>query len=76
LLQRAGGPQADFTLSATPNGMAEMSVRVQGVTLPADQWTYDSARNAVVFQPAAVPKTGQTIEVRYRSMCAAPPASP
>ena len=30
LLQRAGEPQADFSLSATPNGTAEMSVRVQG----------------------------------------------
>lgn len=76
LLQRAGGPQADFTLSATPNGTAEMSVRVQGRTLPVDQWTYDVSRNAVVFQPASVPTTGQTIEVRYRSACAMPPGSP
>ena len=31
------------------------------------------ASNAVVFQSAAVPTTGQTIEVRYRSACVAPP---
>ncbi|PTL83897.1 hypothetical protein [Vitiosangium sp. GDMCC 1.1324] len=73
LLQRANGPQADFTLSTLPNGTAEMSVRVQGTTLPEDQWTYDAAHNAVVFQSEAIPKTGQTIEVRYRSACALPP---
>ncbi|HYO51808.1 hypothetical protein [Archangium sp.] len=76
LIQRAGAPQADFALSATPNGTAEMSVRVQGTRLPDDQWTYDPARNAVVFQPAAVPGTGQIIEVRYRSACVAPPSVP
>jgi hypothetical protein len=76
LLQRADGPQADFSLGAQPNGTAEMSVRVQGRTLPADQWTYDPARNAVVFQPAAVPRLGQTIEVRYRSACPEPPPAP
>jgi hypothetical protein len=76
LLQRADRPQADFALGATPNGTAEMSVRVAGVKLPADQWTYDPAHNAVVFQPAAVPTPGQTIEVRYRSACPAPPPAP
>jgi hypothetical protein len=76
LIQRADVPQADFTLSATPNGLAEMSVRVQGTRLPDDQWTYDPARNAVIFQPAAVPTPGQTIEVRYRSACMAPPRIP
>jgi hypothetical protein len=76
LLQRADNPQADFTLGATPNGTAEMSVRVAGVKLPVDQWTYDPARNAVVFQPNAVPTLGQTIEVRYRSACPAAPPLP
>ncbi|MCY1081477.1 Ig-like domain-containing protein [Archangium lansingense] len=76
LLQRAGQPQADFSLSATPNGTAEMSVRVQGTRLPDDQWTYDSARNAVIFDSAAVPTTGQTIEVRYRSACVTTPWTP
>ena len=48
LIQRAGGPQADFPLTATPNGTAEMTVRVQGRRRTA-AWTYDAARNAVVF---------------------------
>ncbi|WNG50174.1 choice-of-anchor D domain-containing protein [Archangium minus] len=77
LLQRADGLQADFTLSTTPNGTEEMSVRVQGVRLPEEQWTYDAARNAVIFRGAAVPTAGQTIEVRYRSACGVvPPKAP
>ncbi len=76
LLQRAGEPQADFSLSATPNGTAEMSVRVQGRRLPEDQWVYDPARNAVVFRSAAVPTPGQMIEVRYRSACVVTPLAP
>ncbi len=80
LLRRAEGLQADFTLSAQPNGTTEMSVRVQGSTIPTDRWIYDSARNAVVFKEGWVPVAGQTLEVRYRSICAAPatgvPAAP
>ena len=72
LLRRAEGLQADFTLTATPNGVDEMSVRVAGTTLGKDQWTYDAKRNAVLFNAGAVPTPGQTLEVRYRSICAAP----
>ncbi|OJH42073.1 choice-of-anchor D domain-containing protein [Cystobacter ferrugineus] len=72
LLQRAGGPQADFPLTAMPNGLAEMSVRVGGTTVGVDKWTYDTKHNTLVFKDGAVPVTGQTIEVRYRSVCAAP----
>jgi len=72
LLQRAEGLQADFPLTATPNGLEEMSVRVAGTTIGTDKWTYDTRRNAVVFNADAVPVPGQTLEVRYRSVCAAP----
>ncbi|WP_224247350.1 choice-of-anchor D domain-containing protein [Hyalangium gracile] len=73
VIGRAGDPQADFPLTATPSGTAEMSVRVQGRTVEPSLWRYDAARNALVFQPAAVPKTGENIQIRYRSICAAPP---
>ncbi|HEX8819965.1 MAG TPA: hypothetical protein VF794_08585, partial [Archangium sp.] len=76
LYQRADGPQADFALSAQPNGTAEMSVRVQGRTLPVDQWRYDAGHNTVVFHSSAVPTTGQNIEVRYRSACPVIPMAP
>lgn len=76
LIRRAGDPQADFPLTATPDGTNGLAVRVQGRTVDATLWRYDAARNALVFQPTAVPKTGEEIEVRYRSVCAAPPPPP
>ncbi|MBZ4370038.1 choice-of-anchor D domain-containing protein [Corallococcus sp. AS-1-6] len=73
IIQQAGEPQADFPLTATPDGTAEMSVRVNGRTLGADQWTYDPARNAVIFAAGSVPTPGQAVEIRYRSICSATP---
>lgn len=69
LIRRAGEPQADFTLTAQPSTTDAMTVRVQGRTLDPSQWTYDGARNAVVFRAGAVPQTGQSIQIRYRSVC-------
>jgi len=76
IVQRAGEPQADFPLTADPSGTAEMSVRVQGQTVPNSQWTYDAGRKSIVFQQGAVPRPGQAVEVRYRSVCRAAPPSP
>ncbi|WP_224372619.1 choice-of-anchor D domain-containing protein [Hyalangium versicolor] len=76
LIGRAGDPQADFPLTSKPSGTAEMSVRVQGQTVDPSLWTYDASRNALVFKSAAVPKTGENIQIRYRSICQAPPATP
>jgi hypothetical protein len=73
LIRRAGDPQADFPLTATPSPTAEMTVRVQGRVLEPTRWQYDAARNVVVFQPGAVPKTGENIQIRYRSVCQTPP---
>ncbi len=72
VIQRAGEPQADFPLTADPTGLGEMAVRVQGQPVPATQWVYDAEQNAIVFQPGAIPSPGQAVEVRYRSVCAAP----
>ncbi|MCE9673321.1 choice-of-anchor D domain-containing protein [Myxococcus stipitatus] len=76
VIQRAGDLQADFPLTADPMGQAEMSVRVQGQPVPESQWTYDADANAIVFNGAAVPRPGQTVEVRYRSVCKAPTKQP
>lgn len=73
IIQRAGDPQADFPLTAQPDGTSEMTVRVQGQTVPSSQWTYDADRNVVIFQSAAVPRAGQAVEIRYRSICAPVP---
>jgi len=53
-----------------------MEVQVQGQTVDPALWRYDAARNALVFEPAAVPKAGESIQIRYRSICAAPPPAP
>jgi hypothetical protein len=74
VIGRAGDPQADFPLTATPTGTTEMSVQVQGRTVDPSLWRYDATRNALVFQANAVPKTGENILIRYRSICRAPPA--
>ena len=74
VIQRAGDMQADFPLTAAPSGTTEMTVRVQGQVLPATRWMYDAGRNAVVFNTDAVPSAGQAVEVRYRSVCRAPPS--
>jgi hypothetical protein len=73
LIRRAGDPQADFPLTATPTGTAEMSVQVEGQTVDPGLWQYDAARNSLIFEPAAVPTTGENIQIRYRSICRAPP---
>jgi len=72
LIGRAGEPQADFPLSSTPDGVSHMAVRVQGRTVDPTLWRYDASRNAIVFQPTAVPKTGESIQIRYRSVCRNP----
>jgi hypothetical protein len=76
LIRRAGEPQADFPLTATPDGTSGLTVRVEGRTVDPSLWRYDATRNALVFQPTAVPKTGENIQIRYRSICAAPPPAP
>ena len=70
---RAGALQADFPLTATPAGTAEMTIQVQGRTVDPSLWSYDGPRNAVVFDSTAVPKVGENIQIRYRSVCQSPP---
>jgi hypothetical protein len=74
LLSRAEGPQADFPLTASPDGTTELTVQVNGQPVDASQWRYDAARKAVVFGSGSVPRPGDRIQVRYRSLCEAPPA--
>jgi hypothetical protein len=76
LLARAEQPQADFPLTAQPAGTAEMTVQVNGQRVDGTKWRYDAARNAVVFDSGSVPKAGDRIQVRYRSVCQAPPPAP
>jgi len=74
LAQRAEGPQRDFALAQPPLNPTEITVKVEGTpwVQGPGTWRYDAASNAVVFDAASIPASGQTIEVRYRSVCAAP----
>jgi hypothetical protein len=67
LAVRAAGPQREFRLTDAATGPAEMTVTVDGVASSA--WTFDAAANEVVFDASAVPRAGQVVAVRYRSVC-------
>jgi hypothetical protein len=72
LITRAAGAQADFTLTSQVSSAAEITVTVNGAPVPADNWYFDAANNAVVFRSGFVPTPGQNVEVRYRSECGEP----
>jgi hypothetical protein len=68
--RRASGAQADFRLTQQASDAGEITVKVDGRRLEAGTvWTYDAGTNSVVFAPGSVPRSGQTVEVRYRSVC-------
>lgn len=74
--QTAFGYRTSFFLNATPsltNG-ATITVQIDGTTIPATSgsttnWSYDSAANAITFDPAHVPSPGQTLTVSYTVAC-------
>lgn len=76
LLSGLEGPQAEFPLLATPTSLAGMAVSVDGLPLPPGTWSYLPERNALLFSAGSVPRAGQSVEVRYRSTCPAPPRLP
>jgi len=56
-----------FELSTLPD-LETLEVRVDGVLMhqrPTDGWQYDAASNAVVFEGLAVPRPGQSIDLKY-----------
>ncbi|MDQ3262915.1 MAG: choice-of-anchor D domain-containing protein [Myxococcota bacterium] len=66
----AAGAQRDFRLTEVPSDPAALTVTVDGVVQTyGTQWTWDAATNSVVFDPAAVPATGQKVGVQYRAEC-------
>jgi hypothetical protein len=67
LLSRVSGPQRDFQLTFPAASEADIEVYVDGTLTSA--WTWDPARNAVVFDAGSTPAPGETIEVRYVSEC-------
>jgi hypothetical protein len=73
IAQRASGLQRDFHLSQTPTDVNDIRVSVGGKRVYPPTWTYDGSSNTVVFSATAVPNPGQTITIRYRSVCATTP---
>lgn len=59
-----------FVLTALPT-VSTLEVRVDQVLIyprPHDGWTYEAARNALVFSGAALPRPGQGITAEYREL--------
>lgn len=73
LAVRAAGAQRDFRLTTAAAGPTDITVRVDGQPVSPPSWAYDPATMSIVFDPGAVPAPGQTVEVKYRSTCPAPP---
>lgn len=64
---RAAGMEDHFYLADIPE-VSSIEVRVDDVWIhqrPTDGWVYDPGENAIVFDGYAIPRPGQTIEVRY-----------
>lgn len=74
LLARVGfevaGRTDTFLLSTLPE-VDSLEVAVDDVVLharPDDGWTYEPARNAIVFHGTAVPRAGMEIAIRYNRL--------
>lgn len=71
----AFGFRTTFFLNGTPAAGNQVEVAIDGQMLPqtdargARVWRYDSAINAVVFEPLYVPEPGKTLTVSYRVAC-------
>lgn len=69
------GGRATWFLNATPNpaSASALTVTLNGLPIPEvsglRNWSYDAARNAVVFEPRALPAPGQTVGVDYAVAC-------
>jgi hypothetical protein len=71
----AFGFRTTFFLNGTPSAGNQVSVEIDGMPQPARDargavvWNYDSALNAVVFNPNYVPEPGQTLSINYQVAC-------
>jgi hypothetical protein len=67
----AFGFRTVFYLTAAPDltGGKVLDVKVNGVVVPAADYVYDSAINAVKFDPMKTPGSGKTLTVTYFTAC-------
>lgn len=67
---RAFGLRDTFFLRGTPMSSSGMTVKQNGVSLPATAWRYDAASNAVVVtDPAYLPVAGAGLDISYPLTC-------
>lgn len=67
---RAFGLRDTFFLRGTPMSSSGMTVKQNGVSLPATVWLYDAASNAVVVTaPAYLPVAGAGLDISYPLLC-------
>jgi hypothetical protein len=75
LSRGAFGFRTTFFLNGVPAMGNQVEVAVDGQMLPpldgrgARVWRYDSAINAVIFEPLYVPEPGKTLTISYRVAC-------
>ena len=73
--QAVFGGRATWFLNARPSPAtaSSLTVTLNGVAIPEvagpRNWTYDAARNAVVFETRTLPAPGQTVGVDYSVAC-------
>ena len=64
----AAGLLFEFPLDYTPSSVGQITVTVDGVTVPYSAfngWTYDPTHNFITMHGTAVPTTGSTITISY-----------
>ena len=60
----SAGLRESFELSSPPI-VESISVRLEGTL--TDSWTYEPLMQSVVFDPLAIPESGQTVVITYRA---------
>ena len=67
----AFGFRTVFYLTSAPDlsGGKMLDVKVNGVAVPAGDYMYDSAINAVKFDPLKTPGSGKTLSITYFTAC-------
>ncbi len=66
----AFGYRTQFFLNNTPDLAAQpLDVQINGVTVPAAGWNYDSVSNSITFTAMTTPQSGETLTVTYATVC-------
>jgi hypothetical protein len=73
---QAFSPRLRFPLSGTPASPNQITVTVNGQTVPAvdpqsqaAEWTYNSTSNEIDFSPGYAPTAGAQVTVTYPIAC-------